>query len=402
MVYGKGSRTGYQQNLFLQLLLEGYREIGEEEAEERKQILGIDKLQLPCFVVCIAPNYTQVDPAVKDELILACERYVASFLEKNGIVCCTITNAYENVQAIIHTGDEEELDEELLIRLHDKILLDLELDQFIGIGSRAEKYGRIAISASEATDMLAYKYQYAERGVINIANIVRFQYNSTYGSNEVFERVVGCFRDGDLPKMAVRMDELVREIRYRPKVSGTSIKRTMIELTVHLLTIASNAKVDVDSILQGEDPYNWIVRQETTEVITDWIMRLATQLLEKIREQQKQQGGMIIQTAKDYIQANLGNPDIGLQSVSKQVGLSGPYLSRLFKEEMGIGLSGYITAQRINMAKELLLNTGLKNEEIARQTGFSRVNYYCSVFKKEVGCTPGSYRKNRGQEQKSE
>ena len=77
MVYGKGSRTGYQQNLFLQLLLEGYREIGEEEAEERKRILGVDKLQLPCLVVCIAPNYTQVDPAIKDELILACERYVA-------------------------------------------------------------------------------------------------------------------------------------------------------------------------------------------------------------------------------------------------------------------------------------------------------------------------------------
>ncbi|MCR4825172.1 MAG: hypothetical protein K5849_07460, partial [Bacteroidales bacterium] len=46
------------------------------------------------------------------------------------------------------------------------------LDQFIGIGSVVDAYGKIAVSAAEATGMLAYKYQYAEKGVINIANIV--------------------------------------------------------------------------------------------------------------------------------------------------------------------------------------------------------------------------------------
>lgn len=383
----------YSQNLFLQLLLEGRREISEEEASERIGILGIDKLKLPCFVICVSSDYSHVPFGERDGKILACERYVSNYFERQGVDCCAITNAYNNVQAILHT-ENKKVNEEVLSRLHDKLLLDLNLEQFIGIGSVVDAYGKIAISAAEATDMLAYKFQYAEEGVINIANIVRFQYNSNYGYHDMFDRVIGCFRDGNLSRMAVRLDELVREIRYRPRVSGTSIKRTMVELTVHILTIASNANVDVDSVLNGEDPYNWIVRQEATEAITEWMLNLSSQLLEKIKEQQKSSSNRFVQSACEYIQSNLADPTLGLQSVCDHVELSAPYFSHLFKEEIGIGLNSYITTQRILLAQDLLRNTNLKIEEIARQSGFSRVNYFNNVFKKEIGVTPGIYRKN--------
>ena len=393
MIRKKTNQSSYSQILFLHQLLEGRREISEEEAAERISILEIEKQLLPCYVVCISSDYSHIPYQKKDGAIYECERYVAAFFEKQGIRYCTVTNSENNVQAILHT-ESGKADEELLIRLHEKLLTDLGLDQFIGIGSVVNEYGKIAVSSAEATDMLAYKYQYAEKGVINITNIVRFQFNSNYGNNDMFDRVIGCFRDGNLSRMAVRIDELVHEIRYRPKVSGTSIKRTMIELTVHILTIASNANVDVDSVLNGEDPYNWILRQEATEVITEWIMSLASQLLEKIREQQETRGNRIIQSACDYIHSNLGNPALGLQSVCDHVELSGPYLSHLFKEETGVGISSYITAQRIRFAQELLSGSNLKIEEIARQTGFSRMNYFSNVFKKEVGISPGTYRKN--------
>lgn len=386
-------RQRYLEDLFLRLLLEGHREIGEHEAEERKRILKLDQLQLPCKVVCIAPDYSQILPQCKDKMVFSCEKYVASYFEKKSICCCTITNSYENVQCILHVKDDNICEEELLIQLHERILLDLGLQQFIGIGSKVGEYGKIAVSAAEATDMLAYKYQYAERGVINISNIVRFQHNSNFGHNEMFDRVIGCFQDGDLARMAVRLDELIKEIRYRPNVSNTSIKRTMVELTVHLLTIASNAKVDVDSLLKGEDPYKWIIKQDTTEIITEWIMNLASQLLIQMQEQQKTQEKKIIQSACEYIQRKLGETTLGLQSVCEYVGLSGPYLSQVFKKEKGIGLNNFITNQRIRTACMLLASTDLKNSDISIQTGFSSVNYFSSVFKKEMGLTPKEYKR---------
>ena len=387
------NQNKYHQSVFLQMLLEGRREISEEEVEERKQILGIQKLLLPCYVICISSDFSHVPVCQKDDLLFESEKFVATFFERHGVMCSTVINAYNNIQAIIFS-ENKKADEELIIKLHDKLVMNLEREQFIGIGSVVDSYGKIAISAAEATEMLAYKYQYAEKGVINISNIVRFQYNSNYGKNDTFDRVIGCFQDGDLPRMSKRIDELVQEIRYRPRVSGTSIKRTMIELTVHILTIASNANVDVDSILDGEDPYNWIVKQETTESITEWIMNLSSQLLEKIKEQQKTRGNRIVQNACDFIEANLGNPALGLQSVCDHVELSGPYFSRLFKEETGIGFSNYVTRQRILFAQSLLAETTLNIEEIARQSGFSHVNYFSSVFKKETGISPGQFRKN--------
>ena len=47
--------------------------------------------------------------------------------------------------------------------------------------------------------MLAYKHQYADRGVINIANTVRFKRHSGYGTDIMFERVIGCFQDETVP-----------------------------------------------------------------------------------------------------------------------------------------------------------------------------------------------------------
>ena len=99
----------------------------------------------------------------------------------------------------------------------------------------------------------------------------------------------------------------------------------------------------------------------------------------------------------EYIEANLDNASLGLQSVCGQVGLSAPYFSHLFKEEMEIGLNSYIRQRRIGRACELLTTTDLKNELIAQQLGFSSENYFHSVFKKETGLTPGEYRKKHRQ-----
>ena len=284
--------------------------------------------------------------------------------------------------------------DDTFLELHERILADHGIQQFIGIGSEAEEYGKISVSASEASSMLGYKFQYADRGVINISNIIHFRYNLSYAGDEVFQRVIGCFQDGDLAKLSVKLNELIEGIRYRPRVSGTSIKRTMIELTVHILHIASNANVDVDSVLKGRDPYNWIMEQQETPVITDWFMNLASELLEEMRVNQESQKKMLIQNVCDQIDGKLGDPQLGLQLLSDSVGLSPPYLSQLFKADKGLGISSYITKLRVERAREMLRETDLPIEDIALQLGYARANYFAMVFKKETGDTPSAYRRN--------
>ncbi|MBO7700573.1 MAG: helix-turn-helix transcriptional regulator, partial [Eubacteriaceae bacterium] len=150
-------------------------------------------------------------------------------------------------------------------------------------------------------------------------------------------------------------------------------------------------------VLDGVDFYNWILRQNHTEVLTEWFMDLCVKLMEKMRVSQKAEENEIISQACEYIAENISDPDLGLQSVSDNAGLSVAYFSQLFKTEKGIGLNSYITENRVTNAMRLLETTELKAEEIAERCGFSTASYFGRVFKKQTGMTPGEYRsRSRG------
>lgn len=99
-----------------------------------------------------------------------------------------------------------------------------------------------------------------------------------------------------------------------------------------------------------------------------------------------------VKQAVDYIDANYSG-NLSLQQVADHVKLSPNYLSSLFKKEIDSGFTEYLTDVRIEKAKELLLDTYFKTYEIAESVGFSENAYFCKIFKKATGKTPGEFRK---------
>ena len=68
------------------------------------------------------------------------------------------------------------------------------------------------------------------------------------------------------------------------------------------------------------------------------------------------------------------------------------YMSRKFKEEMGVGVVEYINQIRINKAKELLCNTDQTIHEVSDHIGFADQKYFSRQFKKETSLSPTEYR----------
>ncbi|MDR3192170.1 MAG: helix-turn-helix domain-containing protein [Treponema sp.] len=74
------------------------------------------------------------------------------------------------------------------------------------------------------------------------------------------------------------------------------------------------------------------------------------------------------------------------------VNVSEDYLTRIFHREMGCSLWEYLNLYRVYLAADLLTRTGDTISEIAARTGFQDQAYFCRVFKKIYGKTPGQLR----------
>ncbi len=86
---------------------------------------------------------------------------------------------------------------------------------------------------------------------------------------------------------------------------------------------------------------------------------------------------------------------ITLDEIANTLHVTEEYLSSLFKKETGVTFSETIKRYRITKAKELLTTSNLKISEIANLVGYSDGKYMSRVFKEEVGMSPLQYRETR-------
>ena len=85
--------------------------------------------------------------------------------------------------------------------------------------------------------------------------------------------------------------------------------------------------------------------------------------------------------------------NISLSFICDEMGFSLPYISKKFKEDMGITFTKYLQRLRIEQALRLLTYTDKTITQIARIVGYGDIKFFGEVFKKEMNMTPREWRK---------
>ncbi len=99
-----------------------------------------------------------------------------------------------------------------------------------------------------------------------------------------------------------------------------------------------------------------------------------------------------VQEVCRYIREHLSE-ELSRNELAATVFMSPHYLSHVFREKTGDSLTNYITEQRIQKAKELLLSSNQSIRDIALACGFQNISYFAKQFKRATGKTPQAYRK---------
>ena len=165
----------------------------------------------------------------------------------------------------------------------------------------------------------------------------------------------------------------------------------LIKIANSLINYAASINVNIAEVLPG----NLIQRLNEfheQEELRSFIYDAIIKMREKNVNLQVDKTERIIDEVYRYIEQNYDNPNISLETITTELGISVSYLSMLLKKSKGVTYTKELIRFRMEKAKELLKLTNDKIVSIAKQVGYNEVYYFSHSFKRYSGMSPKEFR----------
>lgn len=206
-------------------------------------------------------------------------------------------------------------------------------------------------------------------------------------------KLFSCIQQGDINKLIEELKKLNTSV-ITGRLSDDDINQYRY-IAVSTITLA--IRYAIQGGMNEKEAYDFsdefifsIDSLKTKEEITEHICRKIIQLtytVQKCRKTPPQSPH--IKKCVAYINEHI-EEKITVSSLAGYCGLSRDHLAKIFKEEMGVNPSSYITGRKLEKAKELILG-GKTNGEICKILKFSSASHFITAFKKYCGMTPGEF-----------
>ncbi len=269
----------------------------------------------------------------------------------------------------------------------------------VGIGCEVFELHDLHRSYRDAEEALRYKWLLEDRNMISRAHVAGKSGKEFFEYQHHVHALADAFRVGD-PKWEAVFERLFSEVK-----GAVLTSEDMVNLLNYLLFALDRelSHLDFGSIESVKENSLSRIREEIyiVESVTDTqenLKRLLAKLFDDIRSmRENHRNHETLREIKCYIEMNYYDSNLSLTSISEKFGMSGNYISRLFKEEFGESFVSYLIRYRIEKAKQYLRTTAEPIQHIATLVGYTHSVSFNRVFKKLVGKTPGEYRSMNGE-----
>lgn len=198
-------------------------------------------------------------------------------------------------------------------------------------------------------------------------------------------------RSGNTQEVKAMLNDLIGYVLFNEGSQLESVRVHCIELTTLLSRVAMDGGANTDNIFYLSSQF--ITRLYEQQTLED-ICLLMQEVLESFMNamfNETDGGNLYIRKALRYMQDNY-HSHLELSQVAEFVGLSPSYFSSLFKQVVKRSFREHLCLIRVEESKRLLLQKKYSLVDIALAMGFPDQSYYCKVFKRIVGISPGKYR----------
>lgn len=229
------------------------------------------------------------------------------------------------------------------------------------------------------------------------------KYYSVTGCNNGREALETIFKN--------KPDLVVSDVMM-PETDGLTLTRkikqniNLNDIPVILLTAKTTEQDNIEGLENGADayitkPFNIRILQTTVENLLRSHSRLRNVFSGKQSHEDKLDGieissddERLMERVMKVMNANIGDPNLTVEMLASNVGLSRVHLHRKLKELTNQSPRDFIRNTRLQMAARLLAEKRLCISEISYTTGFKNPNNFSTAFKELYGVSPTEYAAN--------
>ena len=238
--------------------------------------------------------------------------------------------------------------------------------------------------------LMKYSFIYNYSNIFLLDQLDKIDRNTRVVDTMVLETVQGYLTELDPDKLSEYLNRILQSIR----INGYSYNQTIDFLN---MVFCSLKNFFIDKTLNYELKNKSLIEQlkdfksleECFNFIDSCFASYRENLISNSNTPNKRNMNAILKYIDDNIE------DITLTAVAEEFHITSAHLSRIFKDNIGINFSEYVTEKKLLRAMELLKeNANLCIADIANKLGYSTASYFSSKFKERFGITPGTYKKN--------
>ncbi len=196
------------------------------------------------------------------------------------------------------------------------------------------------------------------------------------------EELINSFNALDILKLSLFSDFSNETLNFAPHVHFEGDELIALEQLINnMVSEFESKKIGYKSVLKSmcEQLFIYIFRQMRSSSdnlqIFEQIDTLSPQILKYIETESFEK--------------------ISMTEYAKRCCYSPAYFSRIFKKCFGCTFSEFVKQNRIEKAKDLLLNTNESVDTIMRSVGYTDKKQFYKAFAEKCNTTPGEYRKNK-------
>ena len=236
----------------------------------------------------------------------------------------------------------------------------------------------------------------AGRGVMkeDLKDIQEKAYEKLSTNRLQFEMLAETLEYGKKEDFFALMDELTGNLKTVKSIHNTVALEQYSSIALVLLSYINRwnilekvaFRIGIHKLMRVDEHESW-------DDAVKYLYDLGSILFEIQEQEQEERAQDVIGLIQKHINDNIHIQDeLSLIRLADLVHFNPSYLSRLFKQVVGMNISDYISDIRVKKAKQMLENPGIKISSVAESLGYGTATNFTRFFEKMTNMTPQEYR----------